>query len=136
MAALAGFRVVVIDDRAEFANSDRFPDASEIIVPNDFTNALEGLDIDADSYLVIMTRGHRYDRVILEQALRTKAGYVGMMGSLRKRAITYAEMEKRGFTKERLAQVHCPIGLPIKAETPEEIAVSIAAELIRHRANG
>ncbi len=134
IAALVGFRVVVIDDRAEFANATCFPDADETIVVNDFTNALDKLAIDPDSFIVIVTHGHRHDRIVLEQALRTNAGYIGMIGSRRKWKIICSALLEEGFSKEDLARVHCPIGLDIKAETPEEIAVSIAAELVQEKA--
>ncbi len=133
LAALVGFRVVVLDDRRDFANAERFPDAHEICVVTDFNRALDGLDIDEDSYIVIVTRGHLYDRQVLEQALKTKAGYIGMISSKRKRAAIYEALMAQGVTKERLDWVHSPIGLDIGGETPEEIAVSIVAELISER---
>jgi xanthine dehydrogenase accessory factor len=133
MAALAGFRVVVIDDRAEFANAERFPDADEVCIIADFSRALDGLAIDADSYIVIVTRGHAFDRVVLEAALKTDAGYIGMISSRRKRDAIYAALTAEGISIEALARIHSPIGLPIGGETPEEIAVSIVAELISER---
>jgi xanthine dehydrogenase accessory factor len=133
IAALAGFRVVVIDDRPEYANAERFPEASKVIVTEDFTRALDGLEIDADSFIVILTRGHQYDREVLEQALKTSAGYIGMISSLRKRQAIYEALTARGVKKEGLERVHSPIGLAIGGETPEEIAVSIVAELISER---
>ncbi|MBN1380742.1 MAG: XdhC family protein [Deltaproteobacteria bacterium] len=133
MAALVGFRVVVIDDRDEFANRDRFPEADEVRVIEDFNHALDGLPIDADSYIVIVTRGHAFDRVVLEQALKTKAGYIGMISSRKKREQIYSALMEEGVSKEALAFVHSPIGIPIGGDTPEEIAVSIVAELIGER---
>jgi xanthine dehydrogenase accessory factor len=134
IASLAGFSVVVIDDRAEFANLERFPDA-EVQVTKDYHQAMEGLKIDEDSFIVIVTRGHQYDRTVLEQALQTHAGYIGMISSRRKREAIYNALTENGVTRQALEQVHSPIGLDIGAETPEEIAVSIVAELIRERAN-
>jgi xanthine dehydrogenase accessory factor len=134
IAALAGFRVIVADDRAEYASAERFPDAGRIILLKDFSKALEGLPIDSDSFIVILTRGHQTDRIVLEQALKTDASYIGMMGSKRKRDTIYATLLSQGILKEQLDSIHCPIGLAIKAETPEEIAVSIVAELIAERA--
>ena len=134
IAALAGFRVMVVDDRAEYANEERFPDASGIFVIKEFSRALEGFSIDSDSFIVILTRGHQTDRAILEQALKTDAGYIGMMGSKRKRDTIYSTLLSQGVTQAQLDSVHCPIGLAIKAETPEEIAISIIAELIAERA--
>ena len=134
IAAIAGFRVVVTDDRAELANTERFPDAEQIRVIKSYSRAFEGLEIDRDSFIVIMTRGHQYDRVALEQALRTEAGYVGMISSRKKRDSIYRALLTKGFKKEELERVHSPIGIDISSETPEEIAVSIVAQLIKERA--
>lgn len=133
MAALSGFRVVVIDDRAEYANKERFPEADEIHVIKDFNNAMDGLSIDEDSYIVIFTHGHAHDRAVLGQALQTKAGYVGMISSKRKREMIYSALMEQGVSKDALTFVHSPIGLPIGGETPAEIAVSIVGELIGER---
>jgi xanthine dehydrogenase accessory factor len=133
LAALAGFRVVVMDDRPEFANAERFPDAQEIRVIGNFNHAFEGLEIDADSYIVIVTRGHQYDREVLGQALNSPAGYIGMISSRRKRETIYNALMAQGISQERLEKVHSPIGIAIGGETPEEIAVSIVAELISVR---
>jgi len=133
--SLVGFFTVVVDDRAAFANPERFPDADRIVVPDSFARALDGLPVDEDSYVVIMTRGHLYDRAVLMQTLRTRAGYVGMIGSKKKVAETFRALQAEGFSAGDLARVHAPIGLSIGAETPEEIAISIAAELIQVRAN-
>jgi xanthine dehydrogenase accessory factor len=135
-AARVGFRVVVLDDRMEFANRDRFPLADEIKVIPSFTDCFNGYDPDEDSYLVIVTRGHMHDMEVLDQALRTKAGYIGMIGSRKKRNAIYAHLMDKGITEAQLEQVHCPIGMAIEADTPEEIAVSIVGELIYHRATG
>ena len=133
IAALTGFRVVVIDDRAEFSNIERFPDARETRVITDYSHALKGLDIDRDSFIVIITRGHKYDRLVLEQALQTKAGYIGMIGSRKKINTIYDALMATGVKVEELERVHAPVGLEIGAETPEEIAISIIAELISER---
>jgi xanthine dehydrogenase accessory factor len=133
LAALTGFRVVVIDDRPEFANAERFPEARRALVIKNFNRALDGLEIDGDSFIVIFTRGHQYDRDVLEQALKTNAGYIGMISSRRKKEAIYEYLMAQGVKKERLAQVHSPIGIDIGGETPEEIAVSIVAELIKVR---
>jgi xanthine dehydrogenase accessory factor len=128
-----GFRLVVADDRPEFANPKRFPEADEIIL-DDFEGLLEKLRIDENAYLVIVTRGHFHDKIVLEQALHMNAGYIGMIGSRRKVRMVFRNLMEMGFPKEALDKVHSPIGLKIKAETPEEIAVSILAELIQVRA--
>ena len=133
VAALVKFRTVVLDDREEFANPRRFPKADQIIVLLSFEQAFAGLEIDSDSYVVIVTRGHLYDKTVLERALRTKAGYVGMIGSRRKRDILYQTLLSEGFTQKDIDRVHCPIGLNIGGDTPEEIAISIVAELIKVR---
>ncbi|CAH2213319.1 XdhC family aldehyde oxidoreductase maturation factor [Tepidibacter aestuarii] len=127
------FKTVVIDDRIEFANKERFPMADEIKVINDFDTCFDDLDINKDSYIVIVTRGHLHDLTILRQSLRTDATYIGMIGSKRKRKNTYKALELDGFSRDDFNRVYNPIGLSINAETPEEIAVSIAAELIKVR---
>lgn len=133
LAALAGFRVAVIDDRAEYASAERFPEVNELRVVRDYNQAFDGLEIDEDSFIVIVTRGHQYDREVLEQSLKTNAGYIGMISSRRKREAIYEYLVAQGVKKERLEQVHSPIGIDIGGETPEEIAVSIVAELIKVR---
>jgi xanthine dehydrogenase accessory factor len=133
LAKRVGFEVVVLDDRMEFANTTRFSDADDVRVPASFELAFEGLEIRADSYLVILTRGHLHDKTVLQQALKTPAGYIGMIGSRKKRDAIYQALENDGFTAKDFQKVHCPIGLSIGAQTPEEIAVSIVAELIHAR---
>jgi len=132
IAALAGFEVLVLDDRADFANAERFPTAHTRVLPS-FADALADVPHGPMSFLVIVTRGHVHDADVLALALRTKAGYIGMIGSRRKRDAVYDRLRGQGFTEADLARVHCPIGLEIGAETPEEIAVSIVAELIACR---
>ncbi len=133
LAARVGFRVVVVDDREEFTRKEQFPDADEVHLMR-FKGAVEGLPIDKDAFLVIVTRGHMHDKDVLAQALKTSARYVGMIGSKRKRDMIYDKLLEEGFTPDDLKRVHSPIGLEIGAETPEEIAVSIVAELIKVRA--
>jgi xanthine dehydrogenase accessory factor len=130
------FRTIVFDDRAEFANPNRFPDADEIRVCPEFTEVFKESVTNAGDYIVIMTRGHSFDQEVLAQALQTEAGYIGMIGSRRKREAIYRELIDRGIAPSALEQVRCPIGLAIDAETPAEIAVSIMAQLIQHRARG
>jgi xanthine dehydrogenase accessory factor len=133
LAAKVAFDVVVIDDRAEFANKANFP-AAEEVHHYSFPGVIENLTIDEFSYLVIVTRGHMHDKDVLAQALKTEAKYIGMIGSKRKRNIIYDKLLEEGFTENDLSRVHSPIGLSIGAETPAEIAVSIVAELIQVRA--
>jgi xanthine dehydrogenase accessory factor len=128
-----GFRTVVLDDRPEYASCERFPQPTELVVLKVF-DPLPELPVDEDSYLVIVTRGHLHDRTVLEQALRTKAGYIGMIGSKRKRDAVYQALLEQGYRREDLARVCSPIGVEILAETPEEIAVSIVGEMIKVRA--
>jgi xanthine dehydrogenase accessory factor len=129
-----GFQTIVLDDRADFANRHRFQTADEIIVLDSFDRAMEGLEINEESYLVLVTRGHAHDKTVLKQALQTNAGYIGMIGSRRKRDAIYDALCKEGLPRAELDRVYSPIGLDIGAETPEEIAVSIVAQLIHVRA--
>jgi len=132
LASRVEFHVVVIDDRREFANKKNFPDAGKVHqLP--FEGVMERLPVDESSFLVIMTRGHMNDKVVLSQALRTKAVYIGMIGSSRKRKMIYEKLLEEGFTEEDLLRVSSPIGIGIGAETPEEIGISVVAELIKVR---
>lgn len=135
VAAMVGFRVSVADDREEYANRERFRDASEIRVLESFHHAFSGVSIGGEDLVVILTRGHLHDKTVLAQALNMDAGYIGMIGSRKKRDAIYAALLNEGFSQADIDRVHSPIGLSIGAETPEEIAVSIVAEMIRHRAN-
>jgi xanthine dehydrogenase accessory factor len=134
LAEMVDFRTVVLDDRSEYANRERFPQADEIRVLDTFEGCFAGFEPNGDSYVVIVTRGHQHDKTVLTQALRTRAGYIGMMGSHRKREELFKLLQQEGFSAEALERVHCPIGLSIKAATTGEIAVSIIAELIQTRA--
>lgn len=133
-AARVGFRVVVLDDRVEFANAQRFADAHQILVVPDFSRAFDEIQVDADAFVIIVTRGHIHDHTVLARALATDAAYIGMIGSRRKRDAIYEALLSQGFTRKELQRVHSPIGISIDAETPEEIGVSIVAEMIRERA--
>ena len=133
LAEFAGFDTVVVDDRPEFASRKRFPKAREVLAKPDFEDCFSAMTGRALYFIVIMTRGHRYDRDVLEQALRTDAPYIGMMGSRRKIAMVFESLEKKGFSRADLSRVTAPIGLDIASETPEEIAVSVLAQLIEKR---
>jgi xanthine dehydrogenase accessory factor len=135
LAQQVGFKTLVFDDRAEFASPERFPGADGVFVCRDFASVFEEYQVTPGSYIVIVTRGHRCDKEVLAQALRTEAGYIGMIGSRRKKESVYHALREEGFPQSALDQVHCPIGLSIDAETPAEIGVSIVAQLIRHRAH-
>ena len=132
LAKKVHFKVVVIDDREMFANQERFPEADQVIV-SEFEKCFGQLNMDDSSYIVIVTRGHLYDGFVLEQAVKTNARYIGMIGSKKKIKTLYQNLRKKGISKEALKRVHAPIGLDINSETPEEIAVSIVAELIKVR---
>ena len=132
ISKMVGYRVVVVDDRPEFANQDRFPEADEIIA-QDFSLAFSRLKVNRSSYITIVTRGHLYDETVLEWAVNTDAAYVGMIGSKKKNDTIFSNLRSKGVSKKLLESVHAPIGLEIHAETPEEIAVSIMAEIIKVR---
>jgi xanthine dehydrogenase accessory factor len=134
LAEMVDFRTVVLDDRDAYANRERFPRVDRVEVLDSFEECFAGEEPDGDSYVVIVTRGHRHDQTVLAQALRTRAGYIGMLGSSRKREELFRALRQEGFSAAELERVHCPIGLDIKAATTGEIAVSIVAELIRCRA--
>lgn len=133
LTALLDYPTVIIDDRADFANADLFPTARETHVINHFTNAFDSIRVDTADAVVILTRGHLHDQTVLEQALATDAHYIGMIGSRKKKDIIYKNLRKLGISDRRLETVHCPIGVDIHAETPAEIAVSIAAQIIARR---
>jgi len=132
MAKMTGFKIVVIDDRPEFANPERFPEAEQTLVA-DFAQAFSQLEVGEASYIVIVTHAHMGDEVALEGALKTRAKYIGMIGSRSKNRLVFSHMRDKGFSQELLDRVHAPIGLEINAQTPEEIAVSILAQLIKVR---
>lgn len=141
-AAITDFEVTVLDDREEFVAPARFPwiRPDRLRVVSGFRDCLSeatlGFPVGATCCVAILTRGHSFDGEVLAQALSTPAGYVGMIGSRRKRDAIYEAMANRGFSQRDLERIHSPIGLSIGAETPEEIAVSIVAELIAERAKG
>ena len=132
-ASAAGFGIVVVDDREQFANKERFPMALELFTS--YESAFERIQPNASSYLVIVTRGHRDDMRVLAWAARTSARYVGMIGSKRKVLSVYQALEKEGYAPEEFARVYAPMGLEIGALSPEEIAISITAELVVVRRN-
>lgn len=126
------FAVVVVDDRGEFADRERFPEADDIVV-DDFENLLKYVDNDSDTYAVVVTRGHKHDALVLEKVLIRQHKYIGMIGSKRKVRIIFDYLEGKGFSPELLKSIHAPIGIDINAETPQEIAMSIVAELVKVR---
>jgi len=132
MSAMVGFQVAVVDDRPQFANKERFPEAQEVIA-EEFPLALPKLKVNKSGYVVIVTRGHAYDQEVLEWAVGTDARYIGMIGSRKKIQTVYKNLAEKGISPERFQRVHAPIGLNIGAVTPEEIAVSIVAEMVQER---
>ena len=135
IAKSVGFRLFVLDDREEFANKDRFPEA-EIVQVGDYDAGLQSLPINANSFIVIATRGHRYDDSALASALKTPASYVGLLGSKRKTILIYEALLNRGFSLDDVRRTRSPIGLDIGARTPEEIAISVMAEILMFRLGG
>jgi xanthine dehydrogenase accessory factor len=132
VASLAGFEVTVIDDREAFASRERFPEAQNVVC-GDWDTVLAELDPAESAYLVIVTRGHRHDMRVLRWALDTPAHYVGMIGSGRKVLGIYEQLAAEGVPREQFQRVYAPIGLAIGALTPEEIAISVVAEMIAIR---
>ena len=128
-AGRAGFDVIVVDDREAYANQERFPEAKQVIA-EDFDQALAGITPNESAYIVIVTRGHRDDMRVLRWAVQTDAKYIGMVGSRRKAITVFRELTNEGLKPELFERVHSPVGLDIGAITPEEIAISIVAELI------
>src|SRR3984957_13584032 len=130
---LAGFAIGIVDDRESFANAERFPMASAI--HTSYEEAFEKIRPTGSTYLLIVTRGHKDDMRVLAWAVRTEARYVGMIGSKRKVISVYRALEREGYSAAEFERVHAPVGLDIGALSPEEIAVSICAELIAVRRN-
>ena len=135
LANTLGYRVFIVDDRPEFSNPDRFPYASQTVVTN-YDRWNEDLAINVNTFVVVATRGHRFDDMALESALKTRARYIGLMGSRRKNLMIYRRLLEQGVPLERLKEVHAPIGLDIGGLQPEELAVSIMAEIIMTRRGG
>ena len=131
MGALMGFRVIVVDDRPDFATRERFPEA-ERIVRVDFMDPFADIPIHSTSHIVLGTRGHKYDFECLRHLLKTEVEppYVGMIGSRRRIRAAFSQLQGEGMPKDRLSRVRAPVGLDIGAETPVEIAVAVAAEIV------
>jgi xanthine dehydrogenase accessory factor len=133
MAERVGFQVIVVDDRKAFANRDRFPMALDVwVVP--YKEALKEVELGYDDFVVIVTRGHLFDLDVLREVIVQSPEYIGMIGSRRKKAMIFGQLQKEGISQKKLDAVHAPIGLDIKAETPAEISISIIAEMIMVRA--
>ena len=132
LAKMVGFKVTVVDSRKEFANQDRFPDADEIIA-EDTEKALTHIKITPSTYIIVLTRGHLKDEEVLGSVIKSGAAYIGMIGSRKKNSTVFQHLEEQGISAQELKEVHAPIGVDIGAQTPEEIAVSIMAEIIQVR---
>lgn len=135
LGSMLGFHVTVVDDRASFANRERFPTANRILVGR-FEQAIDSLGLDRHCYLVSVTRGHAFDEQVVRTALKYPCGYVGMIGSRRRVKATLERIGESDIPADRLDEVHAPLGLDIGAETPAEIAVAIIAEIVRERRTG
>jgi xanthine dehydrogenase accessory factor len=132
LARFTGFRVTVVDDRAEFANRENIPDAHDLIV-HEFERAFEQLPVENGTFIVVATRGHNHDLDAIKAALRTPAFYIGLLGSKRKRALLRKSLADSGFSPADIDRVIIPVGMEIGSVTPEEIAVSIMAQIIQKR---
>ncbi len=135
IGAHVGFSVTVVDDRQMYANPERFPMADHVFA-GDLTEVLRDLNIGTNTYVVLVSRGHKQDEVALRSVVGSKAAYVGMIGSRRRVATVLRHLAEEGFDVDALERVHTPIGIDIGAETPEEIAVSILAEVVLVRRGG
>ncbi|MQG80454.1 MAG: hypothetical protein FI692_01600, partial [SAR202 cluster bacterium] len=135
LADSLGYTVQVVDDRPEFSNPERFPYANDTIVTS-YEDWSKQIDINVNTFIVVATRGHRYDDMALESALETPARYIGLLGSRRKTLMIYQRLLAQGISVDRLKDVKSPIGLDIGALTPEELAVSIMSEIIMERRGG
>jgi len=132
VARFSGFRVVACDDRPEFANHENLPDAHEIVV-HDFPSLFSRMIVPDNSYIVVATRGHNHDLDAVIASLRTQVRYIGLLGSKRKKALLFRALKEAGFSDDQISRVHIPVGLPINSITPEEIAISIMAQIIQKR---
>ncbi len=135
LGEMLGFKVTVVDDRASFANRERFPTADQIVV-KPFKAAIESLKLDRYCYLVAVTRGHAFDEEAVRAALKQPCGFIGMIGSRRRVKATLERIQQDGVDPQLLDRVHAPLGLDIGADTPEEIALAIVAEMVRERRLG
>lgn len=132
ICSLMDFNITVIDDREEFLNHDNFPTADHLVVMP-YSEYFDKYKVKENDYLVTVTRGHQYDYDVLKNVIHSEADYIGMIGSSRKNKTVFAQLKEDGISEEKLAEVHAPIGLAIGSETPAEIAVAIAAEIIAVR---
>ncbi len=130
LALTLGFRIYVIDDRPEFSNKERFPQAVETVVA-DFENGLSNVPVNFNTFILVATRGHRYDDAATQSAIKTEARYIGLLGSKRKNLMIFRDLLKNGISLDRIREINAPVGLNIGALSPEELSVSIMAEIIK-----
>lgn len=135
-ARFLGYKVTIIDDRVDFASRERFSDPEVNVLAGDFTESLRSLRITPASHVVIVTRGHRHDEICLREVIGLPATYIGMIGSRRRTTTIRERLRNEGISAELLRRVHAPIGLDIGAQTPEEIAIAILAEIVLVRRGG
>ena len=135
IGAFTGYHVTVIDDREEFASRARFRDPRINVVVSDYASAAEKATISTNTAVAIVTRGHQYDELCLKNVIRSNAAYIGMIGSRRRVLSVFKKLASEGISEQDLKRVHAPIGLRIGARSPQEIAVSILAEIINHMNN-
>ncbi len=134
LARFTGFRVTVIDDRAEYANRENIADATDLAV-REFESAFDGTDVGKSAFIVVATRGHNHDLDAVKAALKTDAGYIGLLGSRRKKGLLHKALQESGFDQKNIDRVIIPVGIDIGSVTPEEISVSIMAQIIERRNN-
>ncbi len=134
LTAKSGFRTIVLDDREKFACQEYFSVADDIVVLDSFEDCFEGIDVQDDSFVVIITRERKYEKTVVRQALATRAGYIGIIGSIRRRDALFRDLMDSGFSIDDMLRINCPVGINILAESPSEIAISIAAQLVLIRA--
>ncbi len=134
LARFTDFRVTVVDDRPQFANRENVPDASDVLV-SEFGQAFNQISVDRDAFIVVATRGHNHDLDAVRAALKTGAGYIGLLGSRRKKGLLMSALKESGFSAGDIERVTIPVGIAIGSVTPQEIAVSIMAQIIQTRRN-
>ncbi|MFQ5674349.1 MAG: XdhC family protein [bacterium] len=130
LATTLGFRIYIVDDRPEYSNKERFPQAVETVVA-DFAQGLDAIPVNLNTFILVATRGHRYDDAATQAAIQTQARYIGLLGSKRKNLMIFRDLVRNKIPVERIQEINAPVGLNIGALTPEELAVSIMAEIIQ-----
>ena len=135
IAKSVGFRIFVFDDREMFSNPERFPEA-DITLVGDYRDGFDEMPINANSFIVVASRGHQFDDAAVLGALRTPASYIGLLGSKRKTILIYEDLIRKGIDSEELNRINAPIGLDIGGRTPEEIALSVMSEIVAFRLGG